>query len=325
MMLKTPLFWYKKAGFLSYLLLPLAILYWIAQSIYQRIASPQLSPLPSICVGNLVAGGSGKTPVVQALTLLLKNKANSFIIMRGYGRKSCGTKMVSASDDYKDVGDEALLHARHFHTIISSNRLKSASLAKEKGGNVILLDDGLQNITLKPDINFLVVDGDSGFGNGFLLPAGPLRQTPSSARKNIDAIIAINGQHKDLIFFKEKPVFTGSTIAKANIQKERSVIGFSGIARPEKFKKTLQDLSFNLVDFHAYPDHYPFKDQDIKNLLLKARQKKALLITTEKDAIRIPDKNDLLSIALVKLQFQFDDPSAILNFILRHEKFSSLS
>ena len=287
-MIKTPAFWYQKRGLLSYTLWPIALLYQLGHIVLQKLSKEPYTPsIPVICIANAVAGGSGKTPTAIALINLIKEKKlykNPFIITRGYGRKTNESVLVNLDKDTFDtVGDEALLLAQHAPVIVGSNRAESARLAIEQNADCIIMDDGFFNQSIDKDINILAVDRQMDFGNGFTLPAGPLRAPLKAVLPDIDAIITIGPS-----FLSDKPVFEAEIQLSQEISNSTDVIAFAGIGYPQKFKNTLEDNDYNVISFHAFADHHVYAENDLKPLLENAKEKKARLITTEKDFVRLP-------------------------------------
>jgi len=169
----------------------------------------------------------------------------------------------------RDVGDEAILHAIHAPTIVSRNRMKGAMLAEVMGCDVIIMDDGLQNNTLHKDFSILVIDSQFGTGNGYVLPAGPLREPLEDAQSRSNLI-----------------VHAGTANITSHHDKTKQYYGFAGIGYPEKFKKTLIENGFFLTGFKGFADHHVYKHSDIQKL--KDLAGNATLITTEKDFVKIP-------------------------------------
>lgn len=305
MLPKTPKFW-GEDGLWARLLCPLSYLYLAGHKLKTALTTPYTSSLPVICIGGVVVGGSGKTPTVHALLeLVAKEKIfeRPVILTRGYGGKLKGPTLVDVEHhSVRDVGDEALLHATYVPTIISTDRAAGARLAEAMGADVILLDDGLQNNTLAKTISLLVIDAKQGLGNGYLFPAGPMREPLMDCLKKCIAVVQING-----VMPLETDI--ASVPAKISIisehDKDKSYYAFAGLGRPEKFKDTLTENGFTFAGFKAFPDHYAYKDEDVKMLMLAASPHR--LITTEKDFVKIPeefrDQVDVVSIALT-----FDNP-----------------
>lgn len=293
---KTPDFWYdetKSGSLTEKILTPISYLYNFLSKRSRKNKKPQRVNIPVICVGNIVAGGSGKTPSVIALYDLIK--ANNLakeptFLTRGYGGCITGPELVQqVQDDVKRTGDEAQILLKHGKTIISANRFKGASLAQFLGSDLILMDDGFQNTALHKDISFLVIDGKTGFGNEKILPAGPLREPIKDAFARAQAVILVG---KDECKIRGKipaslPIFNVDITSLFQGNKNQSYYGFAGLGNPWKFKKTLIDNQIILKGFVGYADHHPYSDIEIENLLQTARKENAQLITTEKDYERI--------------------------------------
>lgn len=311
----APAFWWKKPGMAANALRPVARLYDAASSFRQKRITPYKPLIPVICVGNVVAGGAGKTPAVQALAALLFNEnITKFpaILLRGYGGKLHGPTNVNPGlHHYKEVGDEALLHAMHAPTIISRDRAAGVQLAQLSGADFIFMDDGLQNPSVAKTLSFLMVDESQGIGNGLTLPAGPLRETLKTALARVEAII-LNGE--TLPFKTDKPVFRARLVPTALPDTTAPFVAFAGLGRPEKFKKTLEESGATIAAWHAFPDHHAYSDADIDRLIREADEKNAALVTTEKDYMRIPasfrGRIQFLPVTMV-----FDDALGITRFI----------
>ncbi len=312
---KAPAFWWSAPGVLSAALRPVAGLYGAVAKLREKTASPYTPLVPVLCVGNAVAGGAGKTPAVQAIAALLFNEHITrfpAIVLRGYGGKLDGPiKVDPRAHTCKDVGDEALLHAAYAPTVIAADRAAGVKLAQLAGADFIFMDDGLQNPSVKKTISFLVVDAAQGIGNGLTLPAGPLRETLQSALSKTDAIILLGDT---LPFAAEKPVFRAQIVPDAVVALDKKFIAFAGLGRPEKFRDTLRWIGADVIAFHAFPDHYAYRDSDIEKLIRDAGEQGAVLVTTEKDYMRIPGKfRD--NVACFPVRMAFDDPAALSRFI----------
>ncbi len=315
--LKAPSFWFDGNSALAKALMPFSCLYQTGAKIHRQYAgTPYKSTLPVICVGNIVSGGAGKTPAVQALVKLLKDKnmsVNPVILLRGYGGKLAGPSLVAPqAHSVKDVGDEALLHAKHSQTIISRKRNLGAQLAELGGNDIIVMDDGLQNNSLQKDISFLVVDTAQGLGNGKLIPAGPLRESLTQALEKTDAVIALGAA--PFPFETDKPVFKAQIEPVQNPEFDRPVIAFAGIGRPEKFFDSLKDCGADVIATHYFADHHLYRDKEIAPLLDQAQKAGAALYTTEKDETRLPlplrERVQTLPVWLV-----FEDEPALLDLL----------
>ncbi len=309
MPLKTPFFW-RYRGILSNTLNVLSYLYLAGYRIKKSLARPYKSRIPVLCVGGIVAGGSGKTPVVHAIISLIRQHQlfeNPVILTRGYGGTLRGPTMIDPEvHGAKQAGDEALLHTLHAPTIVSKNRAQGAILAEAMGADVIVMDDGLQNFTLEKTMSFLVIDRRQGLGNGYLLPAGPLREPLAAAVDRCALVIQTNGKG-DLPIAKHAVTTSIRVISEHDCTLR--YYGFAGLGSPEKFKLTLEENGFNLAGFRPFADHHPYRPVDIEFLRRAAGE--ARLITTEKDFVRIPDafRDD---IDVVSIEQVFDRPDDIL-------------
>ncbi|HPD83237.1 MAG: tetraacyldisaccharide 4'-kinase [Alphaproteobacteria bacterium] len=311
---KTPKFWHKRMSILSILLIPLSWLYRLGHVInMKRQPPPYHAKIPVICIGNAIAGGSGKTPSVIALVKLIKENniaQNPFILTRGYGRKTKTPILVDLNKHHaNDVGDEALLLGQHSPTIVSSNRADGAKLAEEIGADIIIMDDGLQNNHLHKNINFLVVDRQIDFGNNRVLPAGPLREPLSSILPKIHAILCIGRP-----FHSDKAVFQSFILPQDGLDLNKNYVAFAGLGYPEKFKNTLLDLKAKLVGWHTFPDHHSYSEQELEDMQDDALNKQAVLITTEKDYARLPEswKKKIINFPI---ELQFKSPNDIVQFL----------
>jgi tetraacyldisaccharide 4'-kinase len=300
MPLKTPSWWYRKAGLLASALTPLAALYGRVAT--KRMAKGQAyrSRLPVICIGNFTAGGGGKTPAAIAVGTLLKamGKQPAFLT-RGYGGKAKGVVKVTEGQSADAVGDEPLLLAAAAPTVVSADRAAGAKAIETTDADVIVMDDGFQNPSLAKDLSLIVADASSGLGNGLVIPAGPLRAPLEGQISHADALVVIGeGKKADPLIAAFEA--SGKPVLRAKITPNCDprwlavlpAIGFAGIARPSKFFATLKANGARLIDSHAYPDHHRFTEKDAKRLLKEAEDKHAMLVTTEKDWARLPDDDE---------------------------------
>jgi tetraacyldisaccharide 4'-kinase len=278
-----------RAAALKALLTPLSWAYAWAGEQRLRTTRPVHAPAPVICVGNVTLGGAGKTPVARALRARLG--ANAHTLSRGYGGRLPGPLRVTPDMHAEDVGDEPLLHAADGPAWIARNRIAGAMAAANAGAHVIIMDDGFQNPTLGKDLSLLVVDAGFGLGNGAVFPAGPLREPWTKALARADALIVLSGAGEDgeRAWLKgvEKPVLE-ARIEPIAVLPPGPWVAFAGLARPEKFFDTLIAMNADLVETVPYPDHHPYSDQDLAWLSELASERSAKLLTTEKDAVRLP-------------------------------------
>lgn len=321
--MKTPQFWYsgQKPPVWTTLLIPFAKLYNCMARLHREYSKPQPVSVPVICLGNLVAGGSGKTPTAISLIKLLREHTiflSPAFVTRGYKGKVIGPERVDDSNNAVFWGDEALLLAKTAPTYVSANRYDGAEAAISSGADAIILDDGLQNYDLQKTISFGVVDGRMGFGNQHVIPLGPLRQNLEDGIQSVDGFIMIGDDQQN--FMSKVQTSTPIFRARMAVQKNADLphipyIGFCGIGFPEKFKSTLQDLKINCVGFHAFADHHTYTMYDLSKLVNEALDKKARLLTTEKDFVRLPDFAKKSLIDVLPIEIIFDDPESILDFI----------
>ena len=273
--MKTP-YWFMHKTLLSFTLVPFSWVYYVASRIVFgfRKSKQYESRRKVICVGNILAGGVGKTPIVREIATYL----DAPVVMRGYKK----------TKDTGDIGDEALMLSLAGLAVHTGDRKSNVILLdKQKYQKTpIVMDDGLQNPSVKKDVSLIVFDEAIGFGNGFLLPAGPLRE-PKSHAANADAIIIIRSKkpHKNFTVPAGVPVFYATSQTVSPYDEDVPVVAFSGIGYPKKFFNCLS----NVVATRAFPDHYQYTPDDIKKLFELADKKKAKLVTTEKDWVRLPE------------------------------------
>lgn len=268
-------------------LAPVGYIYGAAVRWRARNADAYRAPVPVICIGNITAGGTGKTPVAIAVaTALIARGRKPFFLTRGYGGELRGPIVVSPKHDSLAVGDEPLLLARTAPTIVSRHRPDGARLAVEHGADVIVMDDGHQNFSLAKDLSIVVVDAAEGFGNGRVLPAGPLREPVRQGLKRADAVILMGDGDASLDSY-EAPVLRAQLQPVAAELRGRRVLAFAGIGRPAKFFATLRGIGADVVHSVPFADHHRYAQDEIDRLRDQARGLKAQLVTTEKDFVRL--------------------------------------
>lgn len=325
MLFKTPKFWYRapdsSTSLIEIILTPISALYKIGHAINTNLQQTKAVKIPVICIGNMTAGGSGKTPTIIALhKLIIKHNLfkSPYFLSRGYGGSESHTRRIDVHEDARTVGDEPLLLASHSNTIISVNRYDGAALIYDLGSDCVLMDDGYQNQTLHKDISILVIDGKTGLGNKKLIPAGPLREPIACALTRADAIIIIGKDKTEIssIIPKHIPVFYASIKVSDDtaLDQKKTYIAFAGIAHPRKFFDTLKAHNMNIIGFNEFADHHPYSNKDLLSLKNEAKKRNAQLITTEKDYQRIP--NCMIDdIDVLPIEIEWEDEDALTTFL----------
>lgn len=315
MHISTPHFWWKNKSFLRVLLAPISWGYGYFSRRHMA-RQPPIIDLPVLCIGNFTCGGAGKTPVVIAFAKVAKELGFvPGVVSRGYGGAIKKAHLVNEKyDNAHDVGDEALLLAQHAFVAISVDRYAAAKLLKQAGCNLILMDDGFQSRRLYMDYALLVVDAMRGFGNGAVFPAGPLRAPLDTQLSLTDSVLLIGHSdvHDTAAFLITR---TGKPLHYANLKSfasdeiaGKSFLAFAGIGHPDKFFKSIKELSGHVVQTYSYPDHYFFTDTDLKNLAQQAKSQNLWLATTAKDYARIQTSNvqkDLKNLIIFDTQVDF--------------------
>jgi tetraacyldisaccharide 4'-kinase len=300
MRLEAPFWWYAKKGALASALAPLGRLYGrLAEARAARI-EPYRSRLPVICIGNFTAGGGGKTPTAIAVaSLLAELGARPAFLTRGYGGTSTGPILVKKGQSAEEVGDEPLLLADAAPAMVSADRQAGAKAIEATEADIIVMDDGFQNPSLAKDLSLVVVDAAAGIGNGLIMPAGPLRAPLEAQLPRANALIVIGEGGKaaalsEAFTAQNKPVLKARLVPRQDKRwlSVLPVIGFAGIARPSKFFATLRNCGARLIDQRSFPDHHRYTEREARRLLKAAKEHNAMLVTTEKDFVRLPDEED---------------------------------
>jgi len=289
-MINNSFWWKKRSKYLNFINIILEFLI----DIKNILINPYKSKIKIICVGNLVVGGSGKTPMVRYLRKTLESKGyKCAVLLRGYGGSFKNpTKVIYEKHTSKEVGDEALMHARDGLTIISKNRVKGCKYLEEFDLDIIILDDGFQNLSLKKDFNLIVVSSNQGIGNNLIIPFGPLRESISKARERADIMIKSIFSEKqhysfDIIsnYFEENLKASYKTIIDENLN--NNFILYTGIGDPAKFINAVKSNKIKLSKSFIFRDHQEISEKKAKQILVTSEEIKADILTTEKDLMRL--------------------------------------
>jgi tetraacyldisaccharide 4'-kinase len=323
--MRAPGFWWtppETPALAARLLSPLAALTAAATArrLRQGAGGAWRAGVPVICLGNLVAGGAGKTPATMALAARLAARGVAVaVVSRGYGGRLAGPLRVDpARHRAAEVGDEPLLLATLAPTYVARDRAAGVRMAEAAGAGAILLDDGFQNPSVARDLSLVVVDAERAFGNARCLPAGPLREPVAAGMARAQATLAIGpaaaqtafaGRWGDLV---ARPLLTGrlEPLATGMDWRGQRVLAFAGIARPERFFATLAGLGAEVVRAVPLADHAPLAPALVERLLAEARSLGAEPVTTEKDAVRLPPawRGRVL---ILPVRLRLDDPAAL--------------
>lgn len=291
---RAPRFWAVPGSLAGALLSPIGGI--IGAVTVRRMRAPgEAVGLPVICIGNPTVGGTGKTPTAIALLgSLTARGARPFALLRGHGGREPGPVQVDLTRHGPgDVGDEALLLARHAPTIVSRDRPAGARLALALGASHVVMDDGFQNPSLVKDASLLLVDAATGVGNGHVLPAGPLRAPLAPQLARADAVLVVgegSAGRRAVHDAGGRNIQAGRLVpvaGDAQALKGERVLAFAGIGRPEKFFATLEAVGAKVVARLPFADHHPYQPGEIRDLVVKARAEDLIPVTTQKDAVRL--------------------------------------
>lgn len=291
--MRAPDFWFKSGDWRAAILRPFGALYGEIAG-WRMMRTGVRASVPVICIGNLTAGGAGKTPTAIAIAHMLKSMGETPVFLtRGYGGFLKGPHRVDpARDDAAAVGDEALLLARSAPVIKAADRVAGALRASELG-SVIVMDDGLQNPTLTKDFSIAVVDGETLVGNGLCVPAGPLRAPLVTQKRRIDAVLVMKPGHEDKRLrdiLAPRPFWHGALVPDAaalETLRGRQLFAFAGIGRPEKFFAMLKREGLAVAETRAFGDHAPYRKDTLIAIAQHCRNAGLSPVTTEKDAVRM--------------------------------------
>jgi tetraacyldisaccharide 4'-kinase len=326
--MREPAFWHRPRSFKSHLLRPLGALYGAVTALRMQRKGLEAG-VPVVCVGNYHLGGAGKTPTVLALAKILGDLGERPVVLsRGYGGERRGPLMVDPDKhSAREVGDEPLMLASHLPVVVARERVDGVALAKSRLASVILMDDGFQNPALVKDAALIVIDSERGIGNGLVFPAGPLRAplTPQLVRTDALVVIGTGTAAKAVaaaVAAAGKPVLAAhlepDAAAVARLQHKR-VLAFAGIGDPARFFRTLQASGIEVAQQKAFADHHRFSVGEIEALVTDAKREGLILVTTEKDLVRLSGDAELSALAREIVPFpvtlQFDDAASLKAFL----------
>jgi tetraacyldisaccharide 4'-kinase len=310
--MRPPAFWHGRPDHpAARLLAPVGTLYG-ALTARRMDRTGARGPCPVICLGNFTLGGAGKTPAARTIAAMLRDLgATPAFLSRGYGGRSPGPlRVLPDRHGPGEVGDEPLLLARDGPAIVARDRPAGAALCREVGASAIVMDDGLQNPSLAKDLALAVVDAGAGIGNGRVCPAGPLRAPLSRQWRHVGGVILVGtGGPGETVAAQATaqgvPVYRARLVPEPSAIAGRRVLAFAGIGRPDKFFETVRKTGAMLVRHRAFPDHHPYRPAELAALADEARRLDAVMVTTEKDAVRLPpDFAEQVEVLGVRLEFE---------------------
>ncbi|MCK0206988.1 tetraacyldisaccharide 4'-kinase [Starkeya koreensis] len=295
--MRAPAFWWRtERSAAARLLSPLGALVGGATLARMRRPGAEVG-LPVVCIGNPTVGGAGKTPtVIEVARRLGLRGLRPAVLSRGYGGRLIGPVRVDPLlHSAEDVGDEPLLHARAVPTFVARDRLAGAQAAAQAGADILIMDDGFQSPTLAKALSILVVDAGVGVGNGLCLPAGPLRAPLAPQLEQAQALLVI-GEGAGGERVARDGYAAGTVVLRGRLAPEaqavarlfgKRVLAYAGIGRPAKFFETLRGLGVLTTLTRAFPDHHVYTAAEVEELRALAEEKDLVLVTTEKDAMRL--------------------------------------
>lgn len=308
--LNYPKFWYKKS-LISFCLIPFSWIYVFLGIMRQIVTSSIHLPSKVICVGNMTVGGSGKTQIVEFLADYFTKKKISFVIItKGYG-SNIGNSPVLLDETHStmDVGDESICLFQKGYQVIAAKKIKTTiALLEQIKPKIIIVDDGMQNPNFYKDFTILTIDQERGIGNSRIFPSGALRESPENAIKKSNLICFTGKKNHNqndhyLKAANDKPIFYAQTKMLTKLDAKKQYLAFSGIGNPDKFFIMLKSNNIKLCDMMSFPDHHIYTQKELDALSQKAKKCDAMLVTTEKDFVKIPKKYNIIPVK-VRLSFK---------------------
>lgn len=313
--MRAPEFWHRPGAGAAALLSPLSCVWRAAGAVRRGLTRPWRAPVPVVCVGNLVAGGAGKTPVALSLASHFGARGTAVhMLSRGYGGTLKGPVRVDpATHTAGEVGDEPLLLARAAPTWVARDRAAGAQAAVAAGAGLLVMDDGFQNASLAKDASLLVIDGGYGIGNGRVIPAGPLREPIEDALARVSAVVILGEDRCGIA----TALRDGPPVLHARLRLDgagdlagKRVLPFAGIGRPAKFYESLREIGCDIVAHWDFPDHHPYTPEEIMGVWDEARARDAIAVTTAKDFVRLPDAARTL-VRAIEVTVEWEDEDAL--------------
>lgn len=298
---EAPPFWWEKPDWRARALSPLSKIYGMVAGRRIRRAKPPAVPIPVLCIGNFTVGGAGKTPTSIAFAqAAVAAGLKPGIVSRGYGGAFSGLHRVDPDhDSARHVGDEPMLLARHAPVVVCADRFAGATALQAAGCDFIIMDDGFQSARLHFDYALMVVDAGRGIGNGHVIPGGPLRAPLTDQLVRTDALLKIGSANGADQLVRNaaraaKPVYEAMLRPKAPLAvAAKPLLAFAGIGDPAKFFRTLEEAGGTITEARPFPDHHPYTDEEIADLLKSADADGLTLITTAKDHVRLLDGSEI--------------------------------
>lgn len=308
MNLKKPKFWdFKKPSTLAYLLLPISYLFKLIR-LFKIESNIKKSKIKTICVGNIYLGGTGKTSLSIKINEILSEKKI----------KSCFVKKF-----YSTQFDEQKLLESRGKLFTSSKRIDAINIAENEGYDVAILDDGLQDSSINYDLRFVCFNNINWIGNGFTIPAGPLRESINNLKNYKHIFLNGNLENLDNIkkhIYKINPninLYIGKYVPldTEKFNKDKNYLVFSGIGNHQTFISMLREYKFNVVKDIEFPDHYKYNNFDINKIQKLSDNLNCQIITTEKDYLRL-DKEKIHNINFIKSELKILDEEKLISTIL---------
>lgn len=334
MTLSRPEF-FKKKSLISFFLLPISIIYFIFSKLFCLFFLNQKIKIKPkvICIGNIITGGSGKTEIVKAIAnAILKEGKNVAILTKGYGRKIKKNFYFKKEELSKtnplEIGDEPYTLLKYFDIFILNKRLDLLKYKEELDHyDFIIMDDGFHDNSIFSLFKILVFDSEYFIGNGMLIPSGPMRDLFINVRK-ADAVILTNFSEENekskknlkklRSYFKKEVFFSKAEIKNENlIEKDKASVVFSGLGDNEKFFKFLRNKKFNIIKTFSFPDHYNYKEKDIKRLEKEIKNINGFGLTTEKDFVKIKNKCNKDLIKFIEIETKIDKLENLIESIFK--------